>query len=183
MAELAEFETAAQQTGDEKLFVRFYIHARYMSVESEKEGRPIFKDTIYIEIMQPGNKENIVCRPVTKEDKLRFAKQYEHYEKNNTNLEEGTPLDSITFLTRAQIEELKFFHCRTVEQLAGMSDTSGQQFPGFQQLKRKAEAYLELANKTSDVTSFAARLEELERKLEVEKKANAELLRKLEAEA
>jgi hypothetical protein len=54
------------------------------------------------------------------------------------------------------VEEYKFFHLHTVEQLANANDNVGQKFPSFHSDKQKAQAFLEAT------TGDSARIRELE---------------------
>jgi hypothetical protein len=149
--------------GDESLLVRFYTHPRKNLTKSEEENRPIFEDTTYIEIMQPGNKDSIIQRPATARDKQRFAQHFQRFEARVSDDQvEGTLLSEWPQVTRAQVEELRFLNIRTVEQLAVVSDSNAQNIMGIQMLKSKAQKYLEHADKEATAERFA----ELEAKYE-----------------
>ena len=80
--------------GDDTLLVRFFSHPRQNQSKSEAEGRPIFEDTDYIEIMQPGNKDSIIKRPATEMDKQRFAEHFRKYEaRQSEDHVEGTLIE------------------------------------------------------------------------------------------
>lgn len=146
--------------GDETLLVRFYTHPKKNLVRSQEEGRPIFEDTTYVEIMQPGNKDSIVRRPASPRDKQRFAEHYRRFEaRMDDDHVEGTLLSEWPAISRAQCEELKYLNIRTVEQLAGMSDSNAQNIMGIQNLKAKAKQYMESAKDNALAEKFA----ELER--------------------
>lgn len=157
--------------GDETLLVRFFSHPRQNKAKSEAEGRPIFEDTDYIEIMQPGNKDSIIKRPATDMDKNRFAEHYRKYQaRQDDEHVEGTLIDEAPFVTRAQVEELRFLNIRTVEQLAGLSDSNAQGIMGIQAMKQKAKIYLETAKDTATAEALAE-----------QKELNAALMARLEA--
>jgi len=168
------------QPGDELLFVRFYIHPRQNASKTLEAGRPIFDDTEYVEIMQPGNKENIIQRPAQPADKQRFSKQYTAFKNNEEQQVSGTPIEQWNALSKAQVEELKYFNVRTVEQLSEMSDNNSQQFAGIQSLKTQARAFIEASRK--DTTGkIAKEVEDLKSALEVAEQNNAELMRRLDS--
>jgi len=149
--------------GDETLLVRFFKHPRRDIAQSEEQGRPIFSEVDYIEIMQPGNKDSIIRRPATDRDKDRFAEHYRKYQARATDEHiEGTPLEEWPAISRAQVEELRFLNIRTVEQLAGMADSNAQNIMGIQMLKSKASKFLQAAEKEATAEKFA----ELEAKYE-----------------
>lgn len=144
--------------GDEYLLVRFFIHPKRDPQRSAAEGREIFVDTPYISIMQPGNKDSIVIRPATKMDKDRFAEHWRKFQARTGDEEdviEGTLLSEWPGCTRAQVEELRYLNVRTVEQLAGMSDSNSQNIMGIQLLKTKAKKYLEAADKSATAEALA----------------------------
>ena len=149
--------------GDEYLKVEFSVQAKQNRTKSAEAGRPIFEDTLYIKIFQPGNKDSIIHRAATALDKKRFAEILKAYEARSTDeYIEGTLLESWPAITRAQCEELRYMNIRTVEQLANVSDSNAQGFMGFQTLKQKAKKFLE----TSEKTATAERFAELEAKYE-----------------
>ena len=128
----------ARHAGDKNLWVQFSMEAMVDDGASAKEGRPIFKEVEHIKIMQPGNKESIVVRPVTDMDKARFRQQYENWKAGHEELLDGQPLEQWARVSRAQVEELKYFGVRTVEQLAGMADAHAQKFMGIAKLRSLA---------------------------------------------
>lgn len=134
---------------DGKLHVRFFSKPKYNPDKSAEENRPIYEDTVYVEIMMPGDKNNIIVRPAASmRDDLRFPKHYEQFQKGQQDQMVGTPLKVLPFLSEAQVEELAYFKVRTVEQLADLSDSVS--FMGAQEMKKRAKAFLE-ASKGGDV--------------------------------
>lgn len=129
--------------GDENLYVQFFTHPLQDKEKSLAEGRPIFVDTEYIRIMVPGDKGNVVMRSAREDDKQRFPKQYQAFKNDEAEIMEGTPLNQWGFLTAAQIEEMKYFGIRTVENLANVTDTNAQKFMGINLLRQKAREYIE----------------------------------------
>jgi hypothetical protein len=127
---------------DGKLHVRFYSKPKYNPDRSAEENRPIYEDTIYVEIMMPGEKNNIIQRPaLSMRDDLRFPKHFEQFTKGQQEQMVGTPLKVLPFLSEAQCEELAWFKIRTVEQLADLNDTVN--FMGATELKQKAKKFLD----------------------------------------
>lgn len=164
---------------DDKLLVRFFLHPSQDAARSVKEGRPCFKDTEFVQIMQPGNKESIVMRPATQTDKQRFHKHYRAFkDRNDSDLLEGTPLDQWPAISRAVVEELKYFNVLTVEQLAGMSDANAQGHMGINMLRDKAKTWLDLASdsgvQVERITAAEKESKELQRQL-------GEALKRIEA--
>jgi len=159
----------ARYANDDSLFVKFFRHPRLNRSASEAEGRPIYVETDYIEIRQPGNKTSVICRPASQMDKERFPEHWKKYEARITEEHvEGTRLEEWPGITRSQVEELRFFNVRTVEQLVSMSDNNGRNIMGFNMLKQKAKEFLDLADKEAikkrdeHIASLEARLAALE---------------------
>ena len=74
-------EQNARFAGDAKLFVVFFNHPRKDEAKTLEEGRPMFKDEIYVRIMVPGDKDSVIVRPARDMDKQRFAKQLAAFEQ------------------------------------------------------------------------------------------------------
>jgi hypothetical protein len=164
---------------DETLLVKFFMHPQLNNARTKEEGRPIYEEKPYIQIMQPGNKDSIIIRPATRMDKERFAEHFRKFEaREDQDAIEGTLISEWPGVTRAQAEELKYLNVVTVEQLASISDSNAQNIMGIQLLKQKAERYLEaskeeaIAEKFNDLQAkyddLMARLEQGEMPEEVE---------------
>jgi hypothetical protein len=138
-----------QWAGDSKLFARFFLHPVIDEELSTAQGRPVFRETEYVEIIVPGDKDNTICRPVRTSpvsDIRRFPRQYAQFKEGVEQAAVGTPLSAWPGVTRAQVEELKYFKVTTVEQLAGMADSVAQNFAGIVALKVRAKDYLARAS-------------------------------------
>lgn len=152
--------------GDENLLVRFYMHPRQDLEATAREGRPIWREAVYVTIMQPGNKDSIVTRPAREMDKQRFAKQFASFRQGEEQMPEGTPLSEWPGVSRSQIEELKFFNVHTVEQLANLSDSNAQNIMGYSLLREAASAYLEAAETNAFANEIAKERRENARRFE-----------------
>lgn len=140
---------------DEKLFVHFYMGSRPNKAKTKEEGRPIFEPCEFVRIIVPGDKNNIVNRPVWSQDKQRFPKQYAAFKNNEEQQSAGTPLESVPWITREQVEEMKFFHVRTLEQLANMPDSNAQKFMGVNTLRQKARDAIQYAKEQAPIQALA----------------------------
>jgi hypothetical protein len=129
-------------SGDDKLYVKFFMKPRLNTEKSAVANRAVYEDTEYIEIMAPGEKNSIIQRPAWSQDYERFPKHYALFKQGKREQEVGTPLSMAPFLTEAQVEELRYFKVRTIENLAGLSDSVMQNFMGARELQQKAQAYL-----------------------------------------
>ena len=178
---------AAAAEADASLLVKFYIDTVHDQQASEKEGRPIYKDVEFIDIRIPGNKDNVVIRPAREVDKQRFSRHYAAFKartergQKNANELVGTPLALWPVLKPSQVKEFEFFNILTVEQLASASDSVGQKFMGFQDIRRKAQGFAAAANAAQPVNKLQKALEDanariaaLEAQLENSTKAKRE---------
>lgn len=144
---------------DQNLYVRFFNHPKRDAEASVEAGRPIFHDTEYVSIMVPGDKTSIVERPADVRDRERFPKHYAAFKNNDEEILDGTPLEAWPGLARSEVEELRYFNIRTVEQLANVSDVHAQKFLGINTLRRRAEAFLEASAGNAATEKLAAELE------------------------
>lgn len=160
------FTASAQSEQDKMLAVRFYVKPKEDKKSSKEQGRPIFKDTEYIEIRTPG-KRDYVSRPVSDLDRNRFQEAYRNF-KNRTSVEEGlgTPLTEWNAISRSMAEELAFFNVKTVEQLATMADTQAGQFRQGLEFKANAKKWLDKANQEKPFLEMEQRNEELKAELD-----------------
>ena len=152
--------------GDENLYVKFFTHPVENHEETIKEGRPMYRDAEFISIMVPGDKDNIVVREVREQDKQRFPRHYAAYAQGKEELIDGTPLERWGFITMAQVEELKFFNLRTVEQLATVSDSNAQKFMGIQMLKQSAKDYIDSSKGDAPILGLQDKLFKKDQELE-----------------
>lgn len=154
----AEISNADMGTpGDEKLIVRFEDHPHLDDAASREANRPIFKMMPYIKIMIPGDKDTVIHRPVREGDKTRFAKAYLAFRAGQSQVQ-GTPLSEWPKITRAQVEELKYFNIRTIEDLANVSDSQTHRFMGIHQLRDEARRHLELLKEQAPLDKVQAEL-------------------------
>lgn len=153
---------------DSKLHVMFYMDTVEMTADSIRQGRRKVGDMEFIQIMVPGDKNNIIKRRVNDMDRRRFPTQYDRFKQGLAEQTVGTPLSELTSITAAKVKEYEFFNIRTVEQLAGTADGSqaGQAMMGFQQDKQRAEAFLSIAEGKAPLLEMQRQLEERDQQME-----------------
>jgi len=140
----------------------FYTEAVQHGAESEKQGRPIFKDVPFVRIIIPGDSLNVIERKASEKDKRDYPKAWENYERGEKSGATGMPLEQWPQITRSQVKEAKYFEDHSVEQLSALSDSNAQRMGmGFMELRNKARAYLEVAAGTAHATAQAAENERL----------------------
>lgn len=152
------------QSLDAQLHVTFYKHAELNSFRTKEEGRKIFDEHVYVRILMPANRLNVIERKATDDDRARFRAQFVAFVKNGETLQIGTPIDQLPTISTSQALELKALKVDTVEQLAGMADTTVQLLgTGGQDLKQRAIKYLTRAASNEDL---AAQVSSLQQQLE-----------------
>ncbi len=143
---------------DSNLYVEFTMEAINQTFESEKQGRPIFKDEPHVRILFAGDKTKVVFRPVTEEDKRRFASQWQAFERQEVQVQNGTPITEWPPLTKSEAMELKGMNIHTVEALAALPDTA-LNWMGGRERRNQAQAYLAASKDTAVITKMTSELE------------------------
>ncbi len=167
--DVKDFEDPNARKG---VYARFYLVPKQNEAESAKEGRPVFEDKEYIELIAAGNSTNIIRRPVYESDKRQYREEYRMFKEGDNEQIVGTRLDEVPWITRSQVEELMYRKIRTLEALADVSDQDCN-VPGMLDLRRKAQAWLQKANEAKPFTAMQAEMEEM-RKTIAALQANAE---------
>ncbi|SLN74752.1 hypothetical protein ROJ8625_04095 [Roseivivax jejudonensis] len=160
---------------DMALGVEFFGKAVQNMRQSKDAGRPIFEDREYVRIRFPADNKRELVAPAHEVHYVthakaqmtyaeRFPAAYEAFKKDaEAELVTGTPLAEMTSLTEAKRAELRAQNVRTVEQLAGLPDSSMRKLGmGSRDLVEAAQAYLKRAEGTSEVAALKARIAELE---------------------
>lgn len=151
---------------DAKLYVEFYRSPFLLSGKSREAGRAIYEERDCVRIHVPGDKSTVIDRPLTDQDKQRFADRYAKWKAGQAESVIGTPLVALPGMTPAKVEEYKFFKLVTVEQMAEANDSLGAKFMSFHEDKRRAKAFLEVAAGNAPIermnTELAKRDEEIE---------------------
>jgi hypothetical protein len=155
---------------DKSLMVKFFYKEVQNKMESQKQGRPVFKEKLYIEIRIAGQRDVQACRPATHADKQRFPRHLDAFERRVEAPTEGMPLVEWPKITRSQAEELSFNNVKTVEQLASMKDSNLSKMMNGYSLRDAAVKWLELNSaETVDREKEEMRAELAELKLLVAK--------------
>lgn len=127
--------------------VEFFEHLVEDEEATAKAGRPIAKSITMIRIMMLGDKNSVIERKVTPQDKVQYARQWTAFEKQQEVAIDGTALESWPMLSRTLVRELKHFQIYTLEQLASLNDGQIMQIGilGLRTIVRSAKATLEMA--------------------------------------
>ena len=165
--------------GDKKLIARFYKNAVFNETKSNAEGRAIYDEIDYIRVLIPGQRDDFhsEATPIYQQ---RFPEQWAKYKASQEQSVSGTPINMVPWLTVGQVEELKFFHITTVEQIVEAPDAVAQKFAGFSSLKAKAKSYLDKASSEAEKTRLEGALKERDSKIAALEQQNAEIMKKLD---
>lgn len=125
---------------------RFYLKSVELTFRSQQEGRPIYEDREFVEILIPGDRRSQVHEPVNGDHQQRWPEAYKAFKDGREAPLEGTPLTSWPPITRSRAEELTYFNIRTVEQLAAIDDAKLNNLGmGARELRGTAQKFLEAA--------------------------------------
>ncbi len=128
---------------------RFYIRPFHLKKKSEIEGRPIFEDREYVEIVIPGQPKNIVDCQVTDQHKRRWPKSYAAFKAGQSAPINGTPLEQWAYLTKSQVEVYKQLGFRSVEDIAQASDSAKSAMGiGANEIQKRAIQFLQGSGET-----------------------------------
>jgi len=162
---IGDFDLNNRHAGDEKLPVVFRMDALKDEAASDAAGRPIYKDAEFIRIFV--HKDSIIDRPVRDEDKERWPRAYAAWKQTGVSDPGavGTRLEHWPQMTRAQVEEYKYFKIYTVEQLAELPDNIAQTIMGAPKMKQMARLAVEAAKGELPFLKMQKELEERDLKI------------------
>lgn len=149
------------------VFVKFYMEAVEMKAESEKAGRPIYKEIPHIRIEYPGDRLNVFVSKAFDHFQKQYPQQWANFMAGQSEAIVGMPLTEWPQITKAQVKEAEFFNIRSVEQLSELSDAAIQKMGmGWQSLRKKAQDYLAAASGSAPLSSIQAENERLRSEIE-----------------
>jgi len=172
-----------QNAGDDTLFVVFYSGVVKNEFRTNEEGRPIFDDVECVKVIVPGDKNSVIDRPASAQDKQRFSKQYGLFKAGLSEEEQvtGTRLSDWPYITRAQAEELRYLGIRTVEQLANVRDDIVGRVPGLVGLKQHAGVWLAKATKSAEAAQITKLIQDQKSELDSLREAVKEQASRIES--
>lgn len=160
----------------------FKNHPKLNKRESKEKGRPCYDDQEICEIRFAANRQTVGAFPAhsfagwrtTPEGiqeqytyAMKFPDQYRRFKANQQQVAHGTPVEELPFLTAAKRLELKALSIYTAEALAALDGNELKNLGiGGRELKNQAQAFLDKASGTADLTSMAAENEGLRQQIE-----------------
>ena len=161
------------QDPDSVMIARFYKKAIHQTFKSEKEGRPIYEDVIFVEYYPAGSTLLKMDVPAHESHKQRFHKQWAYFQQTQSGEANitGTPLSQWAILSPADVENLRGLKFYTVEHLAGATDIMLQQLgmgiAGMSPhvIRARAQAYLGSAQDAALPQKQAQEIEEMKKQI------------------
>lgn len=162
------------------IYPTFRVHTTPNEVKTKQAGRPIFDEMEVVEIRFAGDKQKVAVFPAHDIDPeatrannnepvtyaMRYGDQYRAFKNQTEQSVTGTPLEELPFLTQARRRELKALNIHTAEALAALDGQPLKQIgPGGREQKNQAQAYIDNAAGSADVTAMAAELASLRQQL------------------
>lgn len=157
---------------ENNLQVEFYDEAMEHGAESRKKGRPVFKDVTLVKITNLLDRNVVIVRAATQDDRQRYRNEYQAYQnESKADSAEGTPLKEWPAVTRSQVRDAAFYKILTVEQVADMSSNQiGELGSEWEVLKKKAALYLKGSEENASAMALADENAELRKQLEAMQK-------------
>lgn len=150
---------AASGPTDDKLIVGFYKKSVSNAARSREMGIPFHESKDFVKIQHPGETLNIVDRPVLDDDKRRWPRQWDNYQRGVNQVPDGVPLSLLFPAAPHIVTMMRGYNIHTVEQLSNLSaeaiSTVGM---GAQDWVNAAQRYMERANKGVDHHKFETAL-------------------------
>ena len=149
-----------QYGNDKHLVVMFYMRSEPNPLKSEQAGVRYCDSIPYVRIHHPGERDQVIDRPVREDDKMRFAARWRDFEANREQTADGIPIDML-FPTYPHIaDNLRSHGVHTIEQCANLSahglDSIGM---GAQEYKNRAKDYIEAAGEGAGYHKLQGQLE------------------------
>ena len=166
--------------GDASMLCIFYKRAVHNVVRSIE--RPIYEDQDFVRIQNPGERNQVVDRPVQDSDKRRWPAQWHAYASGKDQVADGTPLGLLFPRHPSAIAMLQGIGFMTVEQLAAASATAidaigmhGQDYCNY------AQQYLKAATGGAAFHKMTMELEESKRQNDRLQKQIAQLTEQMQS--
>lgn len=155
------------------IHAHFSIHTTQNEAKSRAAGRPIYDEMEICTLRAAANKLTVWVFPAHEVFKwhndpntgmrepltyaLAYPEQYKKFKSNEAQTMAGTPLAELPFLSASKRLELKALSIHTAEALAALDGQNLKNLGmGGRELKNQAQAYLDKAAGTADVTRLAA---------------------------
>ncbi len=155
------FAAEQQSGGRDDCIPHFYMRAIRNPARSEETGRPVFDEAAYVRILAPGDRNSVVDRKVTDDDRARWPRAWAAFQAKRGR-PAGTPIEHWPYLTVAGAAELKAAGALTVEEVAGADDALREKIgERAAELAERAKQFLQPQPETE--TALRVQIGQLER--------------------
>ena len=196
----AEWTGLTQEQPNHRLLIEFFMETVEdpLKFKPTKDGGMLdpgdgvkhYHEEEFIRIIVPGDRDNVIVRPVRPVDRTQFAQAYAAFKNKQSQPTVGTLLSLVPFITKPQVMEFATVNIKTAEQLVECSDSIGQQFMGINNLKKRVRDWLdnkagagaalklqnELDKRDAEIAENRALTESLKKTLEEQQKRIEELM-------
>lgn len=152
------------------LVVEFYTAPVLMGAETEATGSPVYRDLPHIRKYVPGDSSNIIERVAKVADWTEFPEQWAQFQARQEGQMGEVPgrlLREWPLISPGQLHEAAYHGVRTVEHLAGTTDTAcARMGAGFMVLRQKAQEWLRNEQMAADRDAIMAESKDLRAELE-----------------
>lgn len=170
-AEYSAPDQITRNSGGRRTFPTFYVEAVESRAESEKEGRPIFKDVEYVKILIAGDQKTEVVKKVTDQVKNDYRQEYRQWKQTQQQSVVGTPIEQWPGASVSFVATCKVLNVFTVESLAQLDDGALQRLGmGARDMQARARAWLTAATDGAETARLAAENSRMAAELEMLKK-------------
>lgn len=165
-------------SSDNLIAVRFYNLPILNEAKSKESGRPVYDDLEVCEQKYAGDRQKVGVFPAHEPFKkhvdpntglavpwtyaMEYPEQFKAFRNGEAQAQSGTPIEELPFLTQSKRLELKALNIFTAEALAALDGQPLKMLgPGGRELKDKAQAYLDNAAGSADITKLTAEIARL----------------------
>lgn len=141
-----------------------------------------YENVEMVEIITPGDPKATPVRKVTPGLIAKYRDYYEHWKRTQTMAPVGTPLEMWPEMTPAMVHQLKASNIFTVEQLAAIADANLGNIPFGKTIRNKAQAWLEVKEKSDAVGAAAAQTQAMQDAMRMMEDRNAQEKAEMKAE-
>lgn len=125
-----------------RMVVFFHTEQVKNNFKSKEAGRPIFVEEIQLTKLVAGDNKLVINRRVRDTDKEEYPVEWARFEQKKTALIPGTPLENWPVLSDTQKAEFRALNIFTIDQFAQLPDSAGGNIMGFNELRKKAKAFI-----------------------------------------
>jgi hypothetical protein len=171
-------------TNGGQALAKFFTRDVKDEAASAARGCYVSRKLEMVQIVIPGDKNNMVERRIKESDKTRWPKQWNAFRKMEDFIPDGTLIDTWPMLSRGQVEDLKYNNIFTVEAIAQLPDDRLSSLGlGARLLRKHAQAFIETSKSGALPAQLVAENDKLHGQVNLLMNQVSELSKKLESMA